>query len=381
MRKVSFQLQRRPAASAVGGPSALGVGVAHDPSEPASADAPVPTRRGWQEPLYSLQHVLHKHASLGPLLVLLLAAVVFEVLHHSFLRLENISLMLQQLAVLGTLSIGQTMVMLTAGIDLSVGALMILAQMIMGELAINAGVPPVLALVIGIGCGALMGFVNGALTARVRLPAFIVTLGTLGIYTAIGLRLSGGATLFFGGSALAGTAISSSSNALLWSGTFLSAGSFTITTGVLIMLGLYLVFAYILARTAWGRHVYAVGDDIEAARLAGIRVRSLITSVYVVAGVIYGFAAWIQIGRVGSVSPDISSTLNLDSITAVVIGGTSLFGGRGVLIGTLFGALIVQFFDTGLELIGVNALYLPLAEGILVIFAVALDHWIRAIKD
>ena len=99
-----------------------------------------------------------------------------------------------------------------------------------------------------------------------------------------------------------------------------------------------------------------------------------------VAGVIYGLAAWVQIGRVGSVSPDISTTLNLDSITAVVIGGTSLFGGRGVMMGTLFGALIVQVFNTGLELSGVNALYLPLAEGILVIFAVTLDHWIRAVR-
>jgi fructose transport system permease protein len=335
----------------------------------------------WQGPLYSLQRLLHRHAALGPLLVLVLSAMVFELLNPRFLKLENISLMLQQVAVLGCLAVGQTMIMLTAGIDLSVGAIMILAQMVMGELAINAGVPAALALLIGIACGGLMGLLNGGLTARFRLPPFIVTLGTLGIYTAIGLRVSGGATLFFGGSALAGTAISSSSNLLLWTGTYLSIGSFTITTGVLLMLGLYVVFAYVLTWTAWGKHVYTVGDDVEAARLAGIRVRSLITSVYVVAGLIYGLAAWVQIGRVGSVSPDISSTLNLDSITAVVIGGTSLFGGRGVMMGTLFGALIVQFFDTGLELTGVNALYLPLAEGILVICAVALDHWIRAIKD
>ncbi len=335
----------------------------------------------WRRPLYWLQRLLHRHAALGPLFVLILSSVVFEVLRPGFLRLVNISLMLQQLAVLGCLAVGQTMIMLTAGIDLAVGAMMILSQMIMGELAINAGVNSVLALVIGVVFGGLMGLMNGGLIARVRLPPFIVTLGTLGIFTAIGLRLSGGATLFFGGSALAGSAISSSSNALLWTGTTLSVGSFTVTTGVLVMVGLYVLFAYVLAWTAWGRHVYAVGDDVEAARLAGVRVRSLITSVYVVAGVIYGLAAWVQIGRVGSVSPDISSTLNLDSITAVVIGGTSLFGGRGVMMGTLFGALIVQVFDTGLELVGVNALYLPLAEGVLVICAVALDHWIRAIRD
>jgi len=206
----------------------------------------------WQGPLYSVQRLLHRHAALGPLLVLVLSAVVFELLDRGFLRLQNISLMLQQLSVLGSLAIGQTMIMLTAGIDLSVGAMMILAQMIMGELAINAGVSPVLALVIGVAFGGLMGLLNGGLTARVRLPPFIVTLGTLGIFTAIGLRLSGGATLFFGGSALAGSSISSSTNALLWTGTFLSVGSFTITTGVLLMVGLYLVFGYVLAWTSWG---------------------------------------------------------------------------------------------------------------------------------
>jgi fructose transport system permease protein len=348
--------------SATGGPGSL------------DADGTEEVRRGWlfqlERPLRSLQRLLHRHAALGPLLVLILSAATFELLNHRFLYLEDISLMLQQLAVVGSLAIGQTLIMLTAGIDLSVGALMIFVQMIMGELAINSGVPPFLALVIGLAFGALMGFANGALAARVRLPPFIVTLGTLGIFTALALRLSGGATLFF----------SNSTNMLLWTGTVVSLGSFNITTGVFLMMGLYLLFWYLLTWTAWGKHIYAVGDDVEASRLAGIRVRTVITSVYVVAGVIYGLAAWVQIGRVGSVSPDISTTLNLDSITAVVIGGTSLFGGRGVMMGTLFGALIVQVFNTGLELSGVNALYLPLAEGILVIFAVTLDHWIRAVR-
>ena len=348
-------------------------------------DTVEPARRRWvfKGWLESFQRVLHHHASLGPLLVLILSVVVFELLNHAFLGLEDISLMLQQLAVLGCLAVGQTIIMLTAGIDLSIGAVMILAQMIMGELAINLGVPIVLALVIGVAFGALMGLLNGALVARVRLPPFIVTLGTLGIFTALGLSMSGGATLFFhSNTALAGTALGATSgNVLLWTGTVISIGQFNITTGVFIMIGLYLLFAYILAWTEWGRHVYAVGDNVEASRLAGIRVRTVITSVYIVAGVIYGLAAWVQIGRVASVSPDISSTLNLDSITAVVIGGTSMFGGRGVMMGTLFGALIVQVFNTGLEIVGVNALYLPLAEGILVILAVTLDHWIRSVKS
>jgi fructose transport system permease protein len=318
----------------------------------------------------SPQQWLHRHPAAGPVIVLLLSVVVFELLNQRFLYAEDISLMFQQLAVLACLAIGQTIIMLTAGIDLSVGAAMILVQMIMAELAVTAGLPAWLALLIGVGIGALTGAINGGLAARFGLPPFIVTLGTLGVYTAVGLRLSNGTTIFF----------SSPSNLLLWTGDVVSIGPFNITTGVFLMIGLYLLVAYILSRTTWGRHVYAVGDSPEAARLSGIRVRRLLLSVYVLAGVLYAVAGWIQIGRVGNASTNISSTLNLDSITAVVIGGTSLFGGRGVVIGTLVGAMIVQVFETGLALAGVQSLYLLLAEGLLVIGAVTVDHWIRSVQ-
>ena len=146
------------------------------------------------------------------------------------------------------------------------------------------------------------------------------------------------------------------------------------------MLVAYILVGIALGRTAWGRHVYAVGDDQEASRLVGIPTTRVLFSVYVVAGVIFGIAAWVQIGRVGDASTNISSTLNLDSITAAVIGGISLFGGRGVVIGTLFGALIVQVFQNGLALAGVPDLYQQLAEGILVILAVTVDQWIRKVR-
>ena len=146
------------------------------------------------------------------------------------------------------------------------------------------------------------------------------------------------------------------------------------------MLGIYLVVSYMLGQTAWGRHVYAVGDDAEAARLAGIRTNRVLFSVYVVAGLIIGVAAWISIGYTGAASPNNAVNANLQSITAVVIGGTSLFGGRGGVIGTLFGALIVLVFTSGLTLAGVNGLYQPIARGILVIAAVAVDQWIRRVK-
>ena len=326
-------------------------------------------RRPTRERANALQVMLHAHPSLGPLVVLVVAAVVFELLNSRFLRPTDVSIMFQQVAVIGLLAIGQTVIILTAGIDLSVGAAMILAQMVMAGLAISSGVPVGLALLLGFVVGVGTGLVNGILVTRFNVPPFIATLGTLGVFSAIGLKYSNGQTLTpHGGSPL------------LWAGKVISFGPYHITTGVLVMLGLYVVVGYALGRTAWGKHVYAVGDDPEAARLVGIRTNRLLLSVYLVAGALYAIAGWVQIGRVGDATTNISSTLNLDSITAVVIGGVSLFGGRGVVLGTLFGALIVQVFQNGLALAGVQELYQQLAEGLLVIAAVSVDQWIRKVR-
>jgi fructose transport system permease protein len=136
-----------------------------------------------------------------------------------------------------------------------------------------------------------------------------------------------------------------------------------------------------LRKTAWGRHVYAVGDDLEASRLAGIRVNRVLLSAYMVAGLVCAMAAWILIGRVSGADSNSGINANLESITAVVIGGTSLFGGRGAVVGSLIGAFIVQVFDNGLALAGVDANYQVLAVGILVIAAVSVDQWIRRVKS
>jgi fructose transport system permease protein len=137
---------------------------------------------------------------------------------------------------------------------------------------------------------------------------------------------------------------------------------------------------FVLSQTAWGRYVYAVGDDPESARLSGVPSKRILLAVYTVAGLIYGIAAWILIGRAGAATPNAAPDANLASITAVVIGGTSLFGGRGTLIGTLIGALIVQTFAFGLSQLGVDQQWRVLATGILVIVAVAIDQWIRKVK-
>jgi fructose transport system permease protein len=315
------------------------------------------------------QHVLHSHPALSPLIVLILACAVFGLLNSRFLNPANLSLVSQQVAVVGALGVGQTIIVLTAGIDLSVGAIMILAQSVMAQVAFSHNVPGPLALLLGLAVGAAAGGVNGALVARLKLPPFIVTLGTLNIFTAVGL-------IYSQDQAIDSTNLPPLLN---WTGNTFNIGSFRITTGVLVMLALYAVFGVVLRNTAWGRHLYAVGDDAEAAQLAGIRVTRVLFSAYVVAGIVFAISAWVLIGRVGAADPNSGSNANLDSITAVVIGGTSLFGGRGLLVGTLLGALTVGVFRNGLALAGVQDLYQTLAVGVLVISAVGLDQWIRRV--
>jgi fructose transport system permease protein len=321
-------------------------------------------------PLDHAQRLLHAHPALGPLIVLVVSAIVFQFLNARFLASADISLMLQQVAVVAALGVAQTMIILTAGIDLSIGAAMILAQLFMAHVAATNHVAGLLALIIGLLVGLSTGVLNGALVTRFRIPPFITTLGTLSIFSSIGLLYSKGQT----------TQASAMPHILNWTGDPVKIGPFNLINGVLLVLVVYLAVNYMLTQTQWGRHVYAVGDDIDAARLAGIRTKLVLFSVYALAGLIVAIAAWVSIGYTGAASPNNAVDANLQSITAVVIGGTSLFGGRGGVIGTLFGALIVVVFTSGLTLASVNGLYQPIALGILVIAAVGVDQWIRRVK-
>jgi fructose transport system permease protein len=321
-------------------------------------------------PLQKFQGLLHRYPAIGPAIVLVAAIIVFTLMNERFISPANLSLITQQVAVVGTLAIGQTIIILTAGIDLSVGAIMVLSSLIMAKLSADAGLPGWLALAIGLVSGLVAGLINGLLVTRLKLPPFIATLGTLSVFTALALLYSGGTTI-------RGKAMSP---LLTWTGEPIKVGGFVFTWGVLIMILLYLFFGYVLARTAWGKHVYAVGDDSEAARLAGISVNRVLLSVYVAAGLVFAITAWILIGRIDAASPNAGTDANLDSITAVVIGGTSLFGGRGTVFGTLLGALIVGVFRNGLSLAGYDVLYQTLVVGILVILAVAVDQWIRKVR-
>ena len=232
---------------------------------------------------------------------------------------------------------------------------------------------PFLLFVCGFAVGGACGFVNGWLVSRVKLPPFIVTLGMWQIVLAANFLYSANETI-------RSQDIEAQAPILQLFGTSFRVGGAVFTLGAITMVVLVLVLNYVLNHTAWGRHVYAVGDDPDAAELTGVQVHRTLISVYVLAGLICALAGWVLIGRLGSVSPTAGQFTNIESITAVVIGGISLFGGRGSVLGMLFGALIVGVFSLGLRLVGTDPQWTYLLIGVLIISAVAIDQWIRKVS-
>jgi fructose transport system permease protein len=225
----------------------------------------------------------------------------------------------------------------------------------------------------GLAVGTACGFLNGWLVARMKLPPFIVTLGTWQIFLATNYLYSANETI-------RAQDIEATAPILQFFGTKFSIGGAVFTVGVVFMIALILGLGWVLRHTAWGRHVYALGDDAEAAQLSGVDVKRTLISVYMLSGLICAFAGWALIGRIGSVSPTSGYDANIESITAVVIGGISLFGGRGSIMGSLFGALIVGVFSLGLRLLGADAQWTYFFIGVLIIAAVAVDQWIRKVS-
>lgn len=324
-------------------------------------------------PLQKLQHFLHSSPAAVPLIVLVLSLIAFgAILGGKFFSAFTLTLILQQVAIVGIVGAAQTLVVLTAGIDLSVGAIMVLSSVIMGQFTFRYGLPPVLSVLCGLGVGALCGFINGTLVARMKLPPFIVTLGMWQIVLASNFLYSANETI-------RSQDISANAPILQFFGQNFRLGSAVFTYGVIAMVLLVSLLWYVLNRTAWGRYVYAVGDDPEAAKLAGVDVKRMLVTIYTLSGLICALAGWTLIGRIGSVSPTAGQFANIESITAVVIGGISLFGGRGSVLGMLFGALIVGVFSLGLRLMGTDPQWTYLLIGLLIIIAVAIDQWIRKV--
>ena len=246
-----------------------------------------------------VHEVLHRYPALSPAIVLILAMIVFSLLSDRFLRPQNLSLIAQQVSSSGTLAVGQTLIILTAGIDLSIGAVMVLSSLVMTKLVQDNGCPAVLALLVGAaGGGGRAGALNGLLVTRIKLPPFIVTLGTLSIFTAITLLYAKGQTIQLAARRAAAVDRRQSLDRQLHH-----------HQRRLLMVLLYVVVGFALRYTAWGKHLYAVGDDAEASAPGRHPDQSgAPVSVYIVAGLAFAVAAWILIGRVGGGDPNSGAT-------------------------------------------------------------------------
>jgi ribose transport system permease protein len=293
----------------------------------------------------------------GIYIALLLLVILMALIAPNFFSVKNGLNIAQAVSINAVIASGMTVVILTAGIDLSVGSI-VAASGVATVLLLNGGVPSVIAALVAILVGALIGLINGAIIAYLALPAFIVTLGALTYTRGIAYSMHGGPVQIAGESG-----IESIGNG--------SIGG--IPMPVFIMIFVYWFFWFLLERTKFGRHVYAVGGNPQAARLSGINVKKVLMSVYVISGVTAGLAGLMFASRVRSGQVTAGVGYELDAITAVILGGTSLFGGRGRIFGTLIGALLIGVLSNGLVLLGVPIYTQLMIKGGVIILAVAID--------
>jgi ribose transport system permease protein len=295
----------------------------------------------------------------GGIIVLLVVFGALTLASDQFLTSANLANLARQVAIVGIIAIGQLLVILTAGIDLSVGSVLGLAGCVTAELIVH-GVPIPLAILGGLLTGVVCGLVNGILVAYAQLPPFIVTLGMLGI--------ARGVVLVFTDAATIGP---------------LPNGFTTIANGTLLglpnLLWLFaavtVVTAFVLRRTTFGRYVYAIGSNPESARLAGVPVRTVLVTVYVISGTLAALGGVLLASRLGGGNPTAGIGYELNAIAACVIGGASLFGAKGGAFGAAAGALIVATLNNGGNLLNVNAFYLQIIIGLLILVAVFFDQW------
>lgn len=312
-------------------------------------------RLGWLQPLRRISFWAEWASVVG----LIVLTVVFTVLNPTFLTFGNVQSMLQASAILAILVVGQSFVIITAGIDLSVASVMTLSAVVFG-LTIAAGLPLALAALASVAVGTIAGLVNGALIAKARITDFIVTLGMLSAAGGLGLVISNGKP----------TAVI---DPVLLRFTTNGIGFMPFT--FIIALAIAAAAHVILFHTRFGTHVLATGGSVDAARATGIRSDRVKIAVYAIAGLLAGIAAILLVGRVGAAEPAANTTFLLNSVAAVVLGGVSLFGGKGTIAGPICGALLLTALTNGLTLLGVSQFYQPLAVGIVVIGAAYLTRF------
>lgn len=301
----------------------------------------------------------------GILVILVLLIVLMAAAAPNFASFDNAMNVLRAISINAILAAGMTLVILTAGIDLSVGSTLALAGCV-GVLLHVAGAGPIVSVLGGVLSGALAGAISGGLSAWLTMPPFIVTLGAMTYLRGAAYTSTGGLPVI--------------ADDLSYGGLGNSYVSI-VPTPVVIMIIVYVIIWFLLDRTTFGRHVYAVGGNPEAARLAGINVRSVLIWVYTICGATAGLGGIIFSARVMSAQPNGGSGYELDAIAAVVLGGTALAGGRGKLSGTLFGALIIGVLSNGLVLMNVQYFTQLIIKGIVIVVAVALDSVRRLVTN
>jgi len=297
---------------------------------------------------------------LAPLVALALISVVLSALSPNFLTLNNILNVMRQVSINALIAFGMTFVILTGGIDLSVGSILALSA-VLGAGWMSAGMDPILATLLGVGAGALMGLANGLIICQGRVAPFIATLATMTIFRGLALAQTNGTPV---------TGISSPFFDLLGRGYV----AHLVPVPVVWMLLAFAVLWFIARKTTFGRHVYAIGGNEEASRISGVRVSTVKTSVYVLTGALSAMAGVILTSRLNSAQPNAGMGYELDAIAAVVLGGTSLAGGRGWIVGTLIGALLIGVLNNGLNLLGVSSFYQLVIKGAVILLAVLLDR-------
>ncbi|MGG1314043.1 MULTISPECIES: ABC transporter permease [Cohnella] len=294
---------------------------------------------------------------MGIFVVVIFICVLFAVLDENFLTWSNMMNMTRQTAINAILAAGMTFVILTGGIDLSVGAIVALSGVT--GVYFTQYLPAPAAILIGIAVGGVAGYINGFLTAKSRLPAIIVTLGSMTYLRGIAYVVTGGYPL------------------ILTNSTFKNLGQGylgPVPIPIIIMILVYAVFFVVLKYTVFGRNVYMIGGNPEAAHLTGIKVVPRMTGVYTISGICAGIAGIILAGRLLSGQPNVGSGYELDAIAAVVLGGTSLSGGVGTIFGSLFGALFMGVLSNGLTLLSVPYYWQLIIKGIVIVMAIYVDR-------
>ncbi len=292
---------------------------------------------------------------------LILLVIIFSIASPNFLQFPNIIGILLSTAVIGILALGATFVIITGGIDLSVGTVMTLSSVMTAVVITSMGIPTPLGVVVGILTGAFCGFLCGLAIAKMKIPPFIATLAMMMIAKGMALVISGASPIYF-------TNTPGFSNIAL--GTIIPG----VPNGVVIFFAAAVIGAIILSKTIIGRYTFALGSNEEATRLSGVNVDSWKIKVYTIAGVFTGIAGVIMASRLNSAQPALGMGYELEAIAAVVIGGTSLSGGKGTIVGTVIGALIMSVLTNGLRILSVPQEWQTVVVGFVIILAVYADN-------